>query len=106
MAVAIAIIVILALAVGTVIVLVGYRQRSNTVLLSRETKHRDSATGAPAEVTESTSTELETTGRERADDTRATYENVPAKRKRGDVVVYEPVDEEELGVSRRQFLNR
>ena len=38
MAVAIAIIVILALAVGTIIVLVGNRQRSNTGLLSRETK--------------------------------------------------------------------
>ena len=106
MAVAIAIIVILALAVGTVIVLVGNRQRSNTGLLSRETKQRDAGIGAAAEVPGSTSTELETTGRERADDTRAVYENVPAKRNRGDVVVYEPVDEEELGVSRRQFLNR
>ena len=67
MAVAIAIIVILALAVGTVIVLVGNRQRSNTGLLSRETKSRDSGVGAAAEVPGSTSTELETTGRERAD---------------------------------------
>jgi cytochrome b6-f complex iron-sulfur subunit len=104
-AVAIAIIVILALAVGTVIVLVSNRHRSSTGSLSRETKQRGS--GEPAsEAAVSTSTALETTGRERADDTRATYENVPAKRKRGDVVVYEPVDEEELGVSRRQFLNR
>ena len=46
------------------------------------------------------------TGRERADETRATFENVPAKRGRGDVTRWEPVDEEELGVTRRQFLNR
>ena len=79
MAVAIPIIVILVLAVGTTIVLAGERQRANTGLLSRETKHRDSGGDAtPAEA--STSTELETTGRERADDTRATYENLPAPR--------------------------
>jgi cytochrome b6-f complex iron-sulfur subunit len=104
-AVVIAIAVILVVAVVTTIVLAANRQRANTGALSRETKSRDS--GDPAGgVAVSTSTELETTGRERADDTRATYENTPAKRKRGDVVVWEPVDEEELGVSRRQFLNR
>jgi len=52
------------------------------------------------------STELETTGRDRADETRATYENVPARRRRGDVTHWEPVDEEELGVNRRQFMNQ
>jgi cytochrome b6-f complex iron-sulfur subunit len=105
MAVAIPIIIILVLAVGTTIVLAANRQRGVTGLLSRETKQRDSGTPvAGAEL--STSTDLETTGRERADDTRATYENVPAKRGRGDVTQWEPVDEEELGVSRRQFLNR
>ena len=105
MAVAISIIVILALAVGTTLVLAVNRSRGTTGLLSRETKQRDSGSGAgPAEV--SSSTELETTGRERADDTRATYENVPAARGRGDVARWEPVDEEELGVARRQFLNR
>ncbi len=106
MAVAIAIIAILVLAVGTIIVVVANRQRSSTGALSRETKQRDSSGGATTEAAASTSTELETTGRERADDTRATYENVPAKRRGGDVTVWEPVDEEELGVSRRQFLNR
>jgi cytochrome b6-f complex iron-sulfur subunit len=105
-AVAIPIIIILVLAVGTTIVLAANRQRANTGLLSRETKQRDSSDDAVADAELSTSTELETTGRERADDTRATYENVPAKRRGGDVTVWEPVDEEELGVSRRQFLNR
>jgi cytochrome b6-f complex iron-sulfur subunit len=46
------------------------------------------------------SSELEATGRARADETRA------LARHAGEVVVYEQVDEEELGVSRRQFLNR
>ena len=31
---------------------------------------------------------------------------MPATRRRGDVTVWEPVDDEELGVTRRQFLNR
>jgi len=104
MAVAIPIIVILLIAVATTIVLAANRQRGTTGGLSRETRHRDSGAAAPSEL--STSTELETTGRERADDTRATYEGVPARRGRGDVTAWEPVDEEELGVARRQFLNR
>jgi len=104
MAVAIPIIVILLIAVATTIVLAANRQRGTTGGLSRETRHRDSGAAAPSEL--STSTELETTGRERADDTRATYESVPARRGRGDVTAWEPVDEEELGVARRQFLNR
>ena len=104
MAVAIPIIVILLIAVATTIVLAANRQRGTTGGLSRETRHRDSGSPAPSEL--STSTELETTGRERADDTRATYEGVPARRGRGDVTAWEPVDEEELGVARRQFLNR
>jgi cytochrome b6-f complex iron-sulfur subunit len=106
MAVAIPIIVIIAVGIATVIVLAANRQRAATGALSRETRQRDAST-EPAPASEaSTSTEVETTGRERADDTRAIYENLPATRGRGDAVVWEPVDEEELGVSRRQFLNR
>jgi cytochrome b6-f complex iron-sulfur subunit len=105
MAVAIPIIVILLIAVATMFVLALNRQRGGTGSLSRETRRRDRSedleTPAP-----STSTELETTGRDRADETRATYESVPARRRRGDVTQWEPVDEEELGVSRRSFLNR
>jgi cytochrome b6-f complex iron-sulfur subunit len=104
-AVAIPIILIIAVGIATVMVLANRRGRT-TGELSRETRQRDASTD-PAAVSEaSTSTDLETTGRERADETRATYENVPAKRGRGDAVIWEPVDEEELGVSRRQFLNR
>jgi cytochrome b6-f complex iron-sulfur subunit len=105
MAVAIPIIVIIAVGIATVIVLAN-RQRAATGELSRETRQRDAST-EPAAVSEaSTSTELETTGRDRADDTRAIYESLPSKRGKGEAVVYEPVDEEELGVTRRQFLNR
>src|SRR5437870_2034299 len=107
MAVAIPIIVILLAAVATLFVLALNRQRGGTGSLSRETRRRDrSEPAADAPASTSTSTELETAGRDRADETRATYENVPARRRRGDVTQWEPVDEEELGVSRRQFMNR
>ncbi len=104
MAIAVAIIVILIAAAVTVVVLAN-RARSSTGSLSRETRKRDQA--APAEAaTVSASTELEATGRERSDVTRESLGGVPARRRRGEVVEYEPVDEEELGVTRRQFLNR
>ena len=104
MAVAIPIIAIIVAGLVTVFFRVN-RQRA-TGTLSRETRQRDAST-EPAPASEaSTSTELETSGRDRADDTRATYETLPSKRRRGEAVVYEPVDEEELGVTRRQFLNR
>ncbi len=104
MAVAIPIIIILVVAVATTLVLAN-RSRSGTGSLSRETRRRDKSAGAEDLPTISTSTELETAGRERADETRATFEGVPARR-RSDVTRWEPVDEEELGVNRRQFLNR
>jgi cytochrome b6-f complex iron-sulfur subunit len=105
MAVAIPIIIILIVAVATVLVFARGRARSSTGSLSRETRRRDS--GAAEDLTAvSSSTELETAGRERADDTRATFEGVPERRRRSDVTQWEPVDEEELGVNRRQFLNR
>ena len=105
MAVAIPIIVILLIAVATTFVLALNRQRGGTGSLSRETRRRDRSKDLDAPAP-STSTELETAGRDRADETRATYESVPARRRRGDVTQWEPVDEEELGVSRRQFMNR
>jgi cytochrome b6-f complex iron-sulfur subunit len=104
-AVAIPIIIIFIVGVATVMVLVNRRARS-TGELSRETRRRDSSTDLAAAPEASSSTDLEATGRERAEETRAAYENVPAKRGRGDAVIWEPVDEEELGVARRQFLNR
>jgi cytochrome b6-f complex iron-sulfur subunit len=105
MAVAIPIIIILGVAVATTLVLARNRSRGGTGSLSRETRRRDQNAAAEETPTVSASTELETAGRERADDTRATYEGMPARR-RADVTRWEPVDEEELGVSRRQLLNR
>ena len=81
MAVAIPIIVILVIAVATVFVLALNRQRGGTGSLSRETRRRDQSEEATEPAGVSASTELETTGRERADDTRATYEGVPARRR-------------------------
>jgi cytochrome b6-f complex iron-sulfur subunit len=104
-AVAIPIIIIFIVAVATLMVFVNRRARS-TGALSRETRQRDVSSATPATSETSSSTDLEATGRERADETRAAYENVPARRGRGDAVIWEPVDEEELGVARRQFLNR
>jgi cytochrome b6-f complex iron-sulfur subunit len=96
------IVAILVVAAGITIWLTAGRSRSATGSLSRETRKRDdSGEEAPT----STSTELEATGRERADDTRASHGGL-MRRRGGEVVEYEPVDEEELGVSRRQFLNR
>ena len=76
------------------------RRRATTGRLSRETRQRDE--GVP------TSTELATVdesedARARADDTRGA---TPAKRAGSGVARYEPIDPEELGVTRRQFFNR
>jgi len=103
MAVAIPIIIILIVAVATTLVLAN-RSRGGTGSLSRETRRSDKTAAVEDLPTVSTSTELETTGRERADETRATLGGLA--RRRSDVTRWEPVDEEELGVNRRQFLNR
>ena len=67
----------------TVLVWSHYEQTGAVMdALSRETRQRDAST-EPAPTSEaSTSTDVETTGRERADDTRAIYENLPATRGR------------------------
>jgi cytochrome b6-f complex iron-sulfur subunit len=101
--VVIAIILIFVVAAITIAVLAN-RSRSSTGGLSRETRSRDKS-GASEDLTPiSTSTELEATGRERSDETQQAHGL--ARRRGGAVVEYEPVDEEELGVTRRQFLNR
>jgi cytochrome b6-f complex iron-sulfur subunit len=104
MGIAVAIIVILLVAAATL--LVTARRRSTIGDLSRETRHRDaSAREAEAAASTSTSTDLELQGRERSDETRAQAGGV-ATRPRAEVTEWEPVDEEELGVTRRQFMNR
>ncbi len=107
MGVAIVIIVIL-IAAAVSVVLLANRARSSTGSLSRETCRRDRDVAPPTETPElSTSTDIEATGRERADETREQLGGgAVARRRGGEVVEYDPVDEEELGVTRRQFFNR
>jgi len=76
--------------------------------LSRETRQRDAGSTdiVSAEGAAASSTDLEAAGRARSDETRSSSFGGLVRRRRGEVVEYEPVDEEEIGVSRRQFLNR
>ncbi|MDP9335462.1 MAG: Rieske 2Fe-2S domain-containing protein [Actinomycetota bacterium] len=109
MLVPIVIIVILLVAAVSVVMLAGRARAASTGALSRETRKRDEETSEPTstEAVESSSTDLEATGRERSDETRtSSFGGRLARRRGGEVVEYEPVDEEEIGVSRRQFLNR
>ena len=92
---------------------------STTGRLSRETQKRDTQAGGstvPAEAApegEESVEALSGDARARADDARRAIESgsslVPetgSGRRRKAPVRYEPVDEDELGVSRRQFFNR
>jgi cytochrome b6-f complex iron-sulfur subunit len=104
MAIAIAIVIILIAAAATIL-LTASRRRVTTGSLSRETRSRDRST--TVEVEPSPSTEVEAAGRTRARETRTTLTgDVPATKDTGAVVRWEPVDEEEIGVTRRAFLNR
>jgi cytochrome b6-f complex iron-sulfur subunit len=92
------------------------RSRATTGRLSRETRKRDEAAagsavppaGAPAD--ETTVAEESSEGRARADEARRAIESgtaqVPEPRASATPAVYEPIDLEELGVTRRQFFNR
>ncbi len=114
MGIAIAIVVVIALAV--VALLVTARSRATTGRISRETRKRDEAASGSA-VPESVAPADETSvaqesaeGRARADEARRAIESgssqVPEARSAGTAAVYEPVDLDELGVTRRQFFNR
>ena len=97
MLVAIVIIVILLGAAASVVLLAGRARAASTGSLSRETRKRDDSnesTPAPVEGA-TTSTEIEATGRERSDQTRTSAFGGLIRRRSGDVVEYEPVDEEE-----------
>ena len=112
MAIALGIVALLVLAVIAVLVI--GRQRSTTGRLSRETRKRDeSAIATTAVPTGEENVEEESEeARERADEARRAIEAgqpigteiQPTGAKTP--VVYVPVDEEELGVTRRQFFNR
>jgi cytochrome b6-f complex iron-sulfur subunit len=101
------------LVLAVVAVLVMGRQRSATGKLTRETRKSDRSavpeTAVPQD--EESVEEEEDVARARADEARRAIESgtsvgevVPSAAKTP--AVYEPVDEEELGVTRRQFFNR
>jgi len=107
--IAIAVVAIILLAV--VGLLVSARKRSTTGSLSRETRQRDEAAAASALSSAEETAAVETSeGRERADEARQAIESgasaVPAPVTASTPAVYEPVDLDELGVTRRQFFNR
>ena len=119
MGIAIAIVAVVALAV--VGLLVTARSRATTGRLSRETRKRDEATGASS-VPEAAAPDDEAAsvqgadvegageGRSRADEARKAIDSggsaVPATAASSTPAVYEPIDLDELGVTRRQFFNR
>ena len=120
MGIAIGIVVVLALAVIALLVMA--RQRSTTGTLSRETRRRDeqsAASAVPADVAPEGESVADQSGdaRARADDARRAIDSGAAVTVSGTgtsveptgatgVAVYEPVDLDELGVTRRQFFNR
>jgi cytochrome b6-f complex iron-sulfur subunit len=112
--IAIAIVAVIALAVIGLVVTA--RSRATTGRLSRETRKRDEAAGASA-VPQSAAPADEASvavdseeGRTRADEARRAIESggsaVPEPRAASTPAVYEPIDIEEIGVTRRQFFNR
>jgi cytochrome b6-f complex iron-sulfur subunit len=98
--------------VGIVVVLGGAlvfllatgRRRATTGRLSRETRQQDEQRPAGTELATNADTSEE--ARARADEARAAAGGVPATRAGSGVAHYEPIDPEELGVTRRQFFNR
>jgi cytochrome b6-f complex iron-sulfur subunit len=112
--IAVAIVAVIALAVIALVVTA--RSRATTGRLSRETRARDASAGgstvseAAAPSGETNVEAASTEGRARADDARRAIESgssqVPEPRAAGTAAVYEPVDLEEIGVTRRQFFNR
>ena len=102
----VAIVVLLALA--AVVVLATGRRRAAVGRLSRETVTRDEAARAAEPGVELATTQAESQqARRRGAEARESIDSgVPAAREPADVAKLQPVDEEELGVTRRQFFNR
>jgi len=106
--------VVILLALAAVVLLGTARRRAGTGQLSRETRRADAsappAAAAPdpdGDTGESTDADAE--ARERADESRRAIgsgSSVPVPAGDRAPVRYEPVDEDELGVTRRQFFNR
>lgn len=103
MGIIILIAVVLVIVVGGAVILFSARRADSTGALSRETKARDSGAGPVAEEggAEGSSTEL--APRERAEEAGA---GAVATRQGTAVTHYVAVDDDEIGITRRQFLNR
>jgi cytochrome b6-f complex iron-sulfur subunit len=103
--------VVVVLVLGALALLVTARSRAATGRLSRETRRADASAVPPgAEPSPVAGTDVEPVDEEaraRGDESRRAAEggSLVAAGERG-VVRYEPIDEEELGVTRRQFFNR
>jgi len=102
------------LLLGAIVLLGTAQRRASTGRLSRETRKADASeppSEAPPEapLQSSTRADVDEAARARADESRRAIESgsalpVPAGERAP--ARYEPVDEEELGVTRRQFFNR
>jgi len=106
--------VVVLLALAAVMLLGTARRRAGTGRLSRDTRRADASTPPPAagptpEGEAGESTDADAAARERADESRRAIggaSSVPVPAGERAPVRYEPVDEDELGVTRRQFFNR
>ena len=108
--------VVVLLALAAVVLLGTARRRAGTGQLSRETRRAD-ASAPPAAATpdtegdtsEDADSDVDAEARDRADESRRAIgsgSSVPVSVGDRAPVRYEPVDEDELGVTRRQFFNR
>ncbi len=106
--------VLILLGLAALFVVGSARRRASTGSLSRETVHADASeplVGVGATVSETTDQAAEggEDPRARADASRRAIESgssVPVPAGKRGVTRYEPIDEEELGITRRQFFNR
>jgi len=98
------IVIVAVIAVVGGIIVFSARRSESTGGLSRETKSRDA--GAPASEEEPSQELVAVGARARADEARDGASALPATRGGAEVTKYVPLDEEEVGITRRQFLNR
>jgi len=112
--------VIVLLALAAVMLLGTARRRAGTGRLGRDTRRADASTptagaapsaeAGPGETADAGETsDVDAEARDRADESRRAIgggSNVPVAAGDRAPVRYEPVDEDELGVTRRQFFNR
>jgi cytochrome b6-f complex iron-sulfur subunit len=110
--------VVVLLGLAAVVLLGTARRRAGTGRLSRDTRRADASTPpagvmpvptSEGEASESTGADVDAEARDRADESRraiGTGSSVPVPSGDRAPVRYEPVDEDELGVTRRQFFNR